>query len=115
MERRKMKVKQAKRTASIASHTPGPWTCGRMDELNHGSHYSWVSGPLGCIAHVYPDREPTNDLANARLIAAAPELLNALKLCLHELSRNDFNRLGVSQLAVGLAIEVLKKAEGTGE
>ncbi len=63
----------------MTKHTPGPWTCGLMDEKHRGSNMAWVSGPCGCIAHVYPDREPDNALASARLITAAPDLLAACK------------------------------------
>ncbi len=65
-------------------HTPGPW-------LNHGcSVYSakvWSEGIATgdrYIASSQPLDEsmPSDeDLANARLIAAAPEMLEVLKLC----------------------------------
>jgi hypothetical protein len=104
-------IERGEKTAVVAvvgaKHTPGPWTYGRMDELNHGSEYSWVSGPVGCIAHVYPDREPTNDLANARLIAAAPELLAACKLALEHLVITDY-----TIAAQYVLTEAIKKAEG---
>lgn len=58
-------------------HTPGPW---RSDFLEQGN------GPLSGSFLVH-DHDPMNPLAvayseeNARLIAAAPELLKALKDC----------------------------------
>ena len=48
-----------------AQHTPGPWTTDGV----------LIKSPSGLIAHVYPD----NGDANARLIAAAPELLAVLR------------------------------------
>jgi hypothetical protein len=54
---------------------------------------------------------PTGE-ANARLIAAAPDLLEALQHCLRELSRDNYQNMSVSQLAVGLAEAALAKAEG---
>lgn len=60
------------------SHTSGPWKVivGAMDEDFALS----VEGAGGMIAAVGPLGEPDEeDQANARLIAAAPELLAALK------------------------------------
>ena len=63
-------------------HTPGPWTFGSYCESD-GSGYMFV-----CTnTHKFGDEETeicrlqldTNEGANARLIAAAPELLAALK------------------------------------
>jgi hypothetical protein len=58
------------------SFTPGPW---RVNDLNPYEVYSINPSqriadcrPNGCICHTEQDR------ANARLIAAAPELLHAL-------------------------------------
>ena len=60
-------------------HTPGPWVVGDTYAIGRGltihQHGHWVS--LAEVRRVGP---PTQlDLANARLIAAAPELLAALK------------------------------------
>ena len=50
----------------MSNHTPGPW------KVNHGSVYTIDDKPItGSFA---TERE-----ANARLIAAAPELLEALE------------------------------------
>jgi hypothetical protein len=73
------------------SHTPGPWTL----------HEIWPSGPgfsitaegktyqvCGCGAyqHSHPGASYSDEecRANARLIAAAPDLLEALKFALSE-------------------------------
>lgn len=72
--------------SSVASgqpHTPGPW---RVTETH--TRYIQAEGHLGPLAELrsrldYPGMDPrvaqTLD-ANARLMAAAPELLEALKL-----------------------------------
>ena len=53
-------------------HTPGPWHW-------HDLGTDWViSDSAGNSAIVAPDRKPTP--ANARLIAAAPDLLAALEM-----------------------------------
>ena len=64
-----------------AKHTPGPWTVtgsgGRWEQRLSIRADNW-----GCVAHIGVDRglphwdEPQR--ANARLIAAAPEMLEAL-------------------------------------
>ena len=67
----------------MSKHTPGPWfyvqgdewshsVCTREGELPDGSPSFWS------VASVNKRREPAHE-ANARLIAAAPELLEALQ------------------------------------
>lgn len=58
--------------------SPGPWTC----DLSHTSHFgctAWEVGPLGVSVAVM-GRGPSaaEQEANARLIAAAPELKDEL-------------------------------------
>jgi hypothetical protein len=67
-------LSQSSRTAFTA-HTPGPWRA-------RGPHGSQIAGPMGdggswLIAHTI-SHHPV-DVANARLIAAAPDMLEALK------------------------------------
>lgn len=69
-------------TTCCASFTPGPWRVGfdgytiRQDIGPHGGYY------IASTSANYPERMPDNinqrDKANARLIAAAPELLDAM-------------------------------------
>jgi hypothetical protein len=74
-----------------AKHTPGPWeidTSTRPAEVctvhglppqgEEGQTYVYVRGALG-----YWDATPEENLANARLIAAAPDLLRALQAMNH--------------------------------
>ncbi len=60
----------------MSNHTAGPWEC---VQLSHGTMLvrSKASGMNGYIAEIYSSR-PSEWKANARLIAAAPELLDAL-------------------------------------
>ena len=59
-----------------AKFTPGPW------HVSKGRRVVWVKAGHQNVAGVYmgsyPARYGETDLANARLIAAAPELLDAL-------------------------------------
>ena len=55
------------------SHTPGPWMLSRGAQ---GDAFA-VEGPTRTVAHVKLAREAE---ANAYLLAAAPDLLEALKL-----------------------------------
>lgn len=55
------------------THTPGPWHLHNMEQ-------NTVCGPdYGAIAFANTRRDKREDHANARLIAAAPELLEACK------------------------------------
>ena len=51
------------------SHTPGPWKVDRP----------YIRGAGRAIASLEPGRNEGEDAANARLIAAAPELYEALE------------------------------------
>lgn len=61
------------------SHTPGPWL---VNQYRHLNSIVWIDGPdrtkIATMAN-------NKDRANARLIAAAPELLEELKACVEEL------------------------------
>lgn len=65
-------------------HTPGPWSeygCVIMSGLpNAGGRAEYGSRYIGNTAPECPDDMPNReDLANARLIAAAPDMLDALE------------------------------------
>lgn len=85
-------------------HTPGPWK-----EIS-GAVYAYARGGFIPIAKM--DREPGNGTlpterdANARLIAAAPELLEACKLLVATWGSGDgaFSRLTVATQRAGDAI-----------
>lgn len=68
-----------------AKHTPGPWQM--SGGRSRHDVYGHMVGPdgYGVAIVAYSDRKPgehTASLADARLIAAAPRLLEALKLLL---------------------------------
>ena len=83
-------------------HTPGPWGNDREPVIVRG--LTWV-------AHAnYPTE--TGE-ANARLIAAAPELLEALESAADELeSIIDWHAIG-NPTVLGAALAAIAKARGT--
>ena len=86
-----MKTEKNENENENARHTPGPWTV----YVDYG--YAKIYGPeikgqdtLPVICkweYTCNAPAPKGLLDNARLIAAAPELLAALKECLYELDR----------------------------
>ena len=66
-------------------HTPGPWSLSdsfdRVERrVKHGDNPPLVWGIASGINSAHPDYMPrAEQIANARLIAAAPELLDALE------------------------------------
>lgn len=87
-------------------HTPGPWSA---SEDKHSGHYD-VSSVKEVIAQVlYVNNEAGGrGLADARLIAAAPELLEALDFMVN-VSRST---PGFSPMAREQAERALAKARG---
>ena len=103
------------------SHTPGPWFAYQntidawgVETRRDRDDESWTSTGLGAaIVHGIGDdterRTRGNEEANARLIAAAPELLEALEK-LHERYVMAIGNEGPEALAARAAIA---KARGT--
>jgi len=78
----------------MSKHTPGPWN---TDEKDHDDPYQdiRVVGSRRNICLVWMDDAPVKDYndeqqANARLIAAAPDLLEALKSILPFIPKTSF-------------------------
>lgn len=70
------------------NHTPGPWKVGEHTHkrLLHAENAVEVQDARGymvaCLFMKNRDMDGRQDAANARLIAAAPDLLDALKMAL---------------------------------
>jgi hypothetical protein len=71
----------------VSKHTPGPWFYRKGDEWSHSvvTHHEGLraDGEVSCwtVADINKQREPEHE-ANAHLISAAPDLLNALRRAL---------------------------------
>jgi len=74
-----------------AQHTPGPW---RSNDFS-SSVYGYIFGDSQAVCRVFLDGDECE--ANARLIAAAPDLLEALKLADLLLSGANMNRTAVER------------------
>ena len=81
------------------NHTPGPWILVLDNHPNHRSIYVRTDSHGGNIAKVVATRDSSNDAtwsqsrveANARLIAAAPDLLAALERVTLQLAHEHTN------------------------
>lgn len=89
---------------SESKHTPGPWIF-EPTEVGGGPwpHYGLINGRDGGPVPIHIVLDPKLDVeddyeaqANARLVAAAPELLEALQAIIQR--ENDFNRWGQGTL-----------------
>ena len=68
------------KTHTHTQHTPGPWS----DSGHDGKRNVIVESKLGSIAAVWDTGDTMQMKANAQLIAAAPDLLEALTELLQE-------------------------------
>ena len=68
------------KTHTHTQHTPGPW----LDSGNDGKRNVIVESQWGSIAAAWDTGDAMQMRANARLIAAAPDLLEALTELLQE-------------------------------
>lgn len=101
-------------TESATTHTPGPWRLAVVGGFRDGqpSASIWIeAGEYYSIASVIPQREVE---ANAHLLAAAPELLFALKMLLADIE--DYQRInhlgGADNHSQQMARAAIAKAEG---
>lgn len=124
---------------TFVKHTPGPWEAKLIEhrpayskrEHREEMDYEWAIEPVRCypeecitnsvkrphfIVARLPERDPLHPHAeaNAKLIAAAPDLLNALKATLHlSLEMKGTKNLSQSEIAaIETAKAAIRKAEG---
>jgi hypothetical protein len=100
------------------SHTPGPW---HVDDVANFCAFSADGKRVSYCYSAHSDRSDEEAAANARLIAAAPELLEACKEQIIRLTdlfdrheRPTYNRDAQSDLDLILAsgLAAIAKAEG---
>ena len=121
---------------SGATHTPGPWDYVQSTEY-HGPYVTSDYGSTICdcytmsntadlsvrnggesrpIHHLHEMADP-----NARLIAAAPDMLAALEMCINQLERDtvalydDFLAVAEISNALAIAHAAIAKARGEAE
>jgi citrate lyase beta subunit len=69
----------------MSAHTPGPWVASIVCGGTNGWPSRVVVGPIGRQAEIHVAMLRGDALANANLIAAAPELLAAVEAALADL------------------------------
>ena len=94
-------------TEKKAVHTPGPWEVSHLSAAGKRTAGLLIREAGHCITLASVRRE---NEANARLIAAAPDLLEALKELQHAVAECD---LIATTKALFKAEAVIRKAEGS--
>ncbi len=95
-----------------AKFTPGPWTDQSIDESQWGV-YDAAGNVVAQAMQIRPLRQDLKQVersANARLIAAAPELLDALRHCV-----DWFDAMAWDTPAAKQARAAIAKATGSAE
>lgn len=97
----------------MSKHTPGPWTT-RFDFVVQAK--SFESGRLVPVAQPYGVNTDGTDLfANARLIAAAPDLLAALIATVKDAEQPEFEIWAENECPAGDAESVHRQWEDSSE
>ncbi len=88
----------------MSQHTPGPW---RYDSGKIWTPRGWW------VANVYEDMEEDIKGANGLLLAAAPDLLEALMMAVSALGRSDYIQMdGDSFDVIEVSRAAIAKARG---
>lgn len=93
-------------------YTPGPWKArqwGETIDISNGDTSICNLNPCGVYDSGIPKRIHS---ANARLIASAPDLLEALKGMLNNFKPGDIKKHYSQNVAVSIANSAIAKAEG---
>lgn len=106
-------------TTEKVTHAPGPWAFEEGDRDRRGmSSIRKANDREFLIAHVLCDFRNDDvraeDIANARLIAAAPELLEACRAIAAATTMCNWATLDEVQAARDLVVKAIAKAEGRG-
>jgi hypothetical protein len=98
----------------MSKHTPGPWYASLDAVVSILGGPGWSVGPIGRTVAATPNTLDEDSDGNARLIAAAPDLLEACRELVADLFKHatfGLNEHEVEMLRKGLA--AIAKAEGT--
>lgn len=87
----------------MSAHTPGPWT---IKDVSYGQDI--MAGPIE-VAHVRRAGGAPHH-GNSRLVAAAPDLLEALQMALTELDGLNLDAIGFDRTALATMREAVAKA-----
>jgi hypothetical protein len=109
-------------TAAQAAHSPGPWTAD-IPQPVHKEHYATGTGADIWSADPFNDKLSriafipvisNNWKANARLIAAAPDMLSALRECTLQLQylADKFGETGTGATVLARVNAAIAKATG---
>ena len=96
----------------MSKHTEGPWFCPTPLYRTFYVEARIDGGMLQEVASCGPTENPAQQAANARLIAAAPELLEALKLALEYWRHRQQRYKNRSPVWVQAARAAIAKATG---
>jgi len=100
----------------MSKHTPGPWVIDHetrpveicvVYHTNHPNSFVYIRGALG-----YWDADKDENMANAKLIAAAPELLEALQLMVGTFLDTEGSHSQCEDDATDVARAAIAKATG---
>jgi hypothetical protein len=101
-------------TTPSSKHTPGPWKWAKSRGMNayeiHGADGSYIGDVWGVDEPVPNGIKREHQKPNARLIAAAPEMLEALRDVLEMIATDDLVPESVSYMQQARA--AIAKAEG---
>lgn len=99
-----------------AAHTPGPWSLigTELKRTEHDEPYAVIQTRRGlAIDIIAPGAMADEHMANARVMAAAPDLVAALKAMVALYDNGTRNIVGASVLAkLAAADAAINKAEG---
>lgn len=96
-------------------HTPAPWKAGNVTRTKDAAREVYTFSkhdPNATIATVHDNGDYNECEANARLIAAAPDLLAALQDCLKIVDRYRATHLGDGDITAANARAAIEKAKG---
>jgi len=91
-------------------HTPGPWKA--SSEYLRGRNRHSIIGNGLMICDTWDMEKQGEELANAHLIAAAPDLLEACKEFINEWHSNNANFAREEPKSLKMMRQAISKAEG---